>query len=86
VHSLVERKADVLAVSATMGCHLHAVQDLVETVRAEPRCAFLHVMVGGYPFTVDPALWRAVGADGAAADADAAVALAEQWEAGEKPA
>ena len=39
-------------------------------------------MVGGHPFTVDPALWSTVGADGTAADAEAAVALAEQWLAG----
>jgi methylmalonyl-CoA mutase cobalamin-binding domain/chain len=77
--SVVERKADVLAVSATMGYHLHTVQELVEMVRAEPRCATLRVMVGGHPFTVDPAVWRTVGADGTAADADAAVALAGRW-------
>jgi methanogenic corrinoid protein MtbC1 len=39
-------------------------------------------MVGGHPFNVDPALWRTVGADGTAADADAAVALAGHWLAG----
>jgi MerR family transcriptional regulator, light-induced transcriptional regulator len=82
VQSVVERAADVLAVSATMGYHLHAVQDLIELVRADPRCARLRVMVGGHPFTVDPTLWRTLGADGTAADADAAVALAGQWLAG----
>jgi len=82
VLSAIERAADVLAVSATMGHHLHAVQELIEQVRADPRCARLRVMVGGHPFTVDPALWRAVGADGTAPDADAAVALAESWLAG----
>jgi methylmalonyl-CoA mutase cobalamin-binding domain/chain len=79
VQSVVERAADVLAVSATMGYHLHGVQELIEVVRADPRCDRLRVMVGGHPFTIDPALWRTVGADGAAADADAAVALAGQW-------
>jgi len=79
VQALVERGADLLAVSATMGYHLHAVQELTRSVRADSRCADLHVMVGGYPFTVDPALWKKVGADGTAADADAAVALAEHW-------
>jgi methylmalonyl-CoA mutase cobalamin-binding domain/chain len=79
VQSVVERDADILAVSATMGYHLHTVQDLIELVRAEPRCARLRVVVGGHPFTIDPALWRTVGADGTAADAGAAVALAGQW-------
>jgi len=82
VQSVVERAADVLAVSATMGDHLHAVQDLIEVVRADPRCARLRVMVGGHPFTIEPALWQTVGADGTAADADAAVTLAGQWLAG----
>jgi methylmalonyl-CoA mutase cobalamin-binding domain/chain len=79
VQSVVARTADVLAVSASMGCHLHAVQELIETVRADRRCASVRVVVGGYPFTIDPALWRTVGADGTAPDADAAVALARQW-------
>ncbi len=85
VQSLVERAADVLAVSATMGYHLHAVRELLELVRADPRCARLRVMVGGHPFTIDPALWRTVGADGTAADAEAAVTLARQWLAGCAP-
>ena len=68
-----------------MGFHLHAVQDLIETVRSDPLCGRLRVMVGGRPFSVDPALWRAVGADGAAADADAAVALADLWMSGAAP-
>ena len=88
VQSVVERAADVLAVSATMGYHLHVVQDLIEAVRADPRCARVRVLVGGHPFTVDPALWRTVGADGTAADADAdaAVSLAGHWLAGSAPA
>jgi MerR family transcriptional regulator, light-induced transcriptional regulator len=85
VQSAAERAADVLAVSATMGYHLHAVQELIELVRADPRCARLRVMVGGHPFTVDPVLWQTVGADGTAADADAAVALAGDWLAGSAP-
>ena len=85
LQSVVERAADVLAVSATMGYHLHAVQDLIEVVRADPRCTRLRVMVGGHPFSVDPVLWRTVGADGTADDAEAAVALAGQWLAGPPP-
>ena len=85
VEAVVERAADVLAVSATMGYLLHAVQDLIELVRADPRCARLRVLVGGHPFTVDPALWRTVGADGTADDADAAVALSGQWLSGSAP-
>jgi methanogenic corrinoid protein MtbC1 len=31
------------------------------------------VLVGGYPFNREQELWRTVGADGFAADADAAI-------------
>lgn len=79
VESVVERAAEVLVISATMGYHLHVVQELIRSVRADPRCAGLRILVGGYPFTIDPALWDKVGADGTAADAEAAVALAATW-------
>lgn len=85
VQAVIERAADVLAISATMGYRLHAVRNLIEAIRAEPRCARLRVMVGGHPFNVDPALWRTIGADGTAADADLAVALADQLLAGSAP-
>jgi len=79
VQAVVDRAADVLAVSATMGYHLHLVKELIGEVHADPRCARVRVLLGGRPFCVDPALWRAIGADGMAPDADAAVALAGQW-------
>jgi methylmalonyl-CoA mutase cobalamin-binding domain/chain len=72
-----ERRADALAISATMTYHVPAVADVVRAVRqrgtAGPR-----VLVGGYPFRVDPQLWRTVGADGYAADASEAVELANR--------
>ena len=82
IQSVVDRDADVLAISTTMGYHLHSVQELIKSVRLDPRCANLHVMVGGYPFSVDPALWQTLGADGTATDADAAVELAREWTKG----
>jgi methanogenic corrinoid protein MtbC1 len=85
VQALVERGADVLAASTTMGCRLHHAKELIDRVRAEPRCAGVRIMVGGYPFMVDPTLCLAVGADGTAGDAEAAVALAGQWRAPKSP-
>jgi methanogenic corrinoid protein MtbC1 len=79
VQTLAKRATGVLAISATMGHHLHTVQELIEQVRADRRCFRVRILVGGHPFRVDPALWRAVGADGTAADAEGAVALARQW-------
>lgn len=82
LHSAAERSADIVAISATMGYHVHAVQSLIEAIRLDSRCALVRAMVGGYPFGIDPTLWRTVGADGSAADADDAVTLANQWLSG----
>lgn len=79
VQTVAERSPDVLAVSATMGYHVHAVQELIEEIRADSRCAQVAVMVGGHPFGIDPTLWQKVGANGTADDADGAVTLAAQW-------
>ena len=70
VQTLVEHRADLLAVSATMTYHLPAVIDLIAAVREEPACAGVRVMVGGRLFDAEPGLWRRVGADGHPADAD----------------
>ena len=48
VQSVTERAADVLAVSATMGSHLHAGQALIGVIRADARCARLRLIVGGH--------------------------------------
>jgi methanogenic corrinoid protein MtbC1 len=76
VQALAERKAHVLAVSATMTFHVRAIEELVGAVRASEGLRGVKVMVGGYPFNVEPELWRRVGADAYAADASEAVATA----------
>ena len=73
VTMLLEQRADVLAVSATMAGHVPAVRRLVDAIRDEPRCADVKVVVGGRPFLVAPRLAKAVGADGLAPDAAEAV-------------
>ncbi len=75
VEMLLEQRADVLAVSATMAGHVPAVRRLIDVVRQEPRCADVKVVVGGRPFLVAPRLGRAVGADALAPDAAQAVAV-----------
>jgi methanogenic corrinoid protein MtbC1 len=71
-----ERNAGVLAVSATITAHVGAVAELIRQVREGLGDRPVHVIVGGYPFNIDPGLWRSVGADGSAASAEDAVALA----------
>jgi signal transduction histidine kinase/ActR/RegA family two-component response regulator len=77
VQVLVEHRADLLAASATMAYHLPAIIDLIAAVRAEPACDGVKIMVGGGLFHADSDLWRRIGADGHAADADEACRLAD---------
>jgi len=78
VAAITERRADVLAVSATISYHVEAVRELIRTVRQHPECEHVRILAGGYPFNQDPELWEKVGADGSASDAQQAIALADQ--------
>ena len=78
VQAIVDHRAEVLAASATMTHHLPSVIDLISAVRAEPACAAVKIMVGGRLFHGEPDLWRRVGADGHAADAEEACHLANR--------
>lgn len=67
---------DLIAVSATMTYHVEAVRELIRRIRARPPLAGIPVLVGGRPFLVSDGLWRQVGADDWASDAEEAVAKA----------
>jgi methanogenic corrinoid protein MtbC1/DNA-binding CsgD family transcriptional regulator len=72
---LVEHGATVLALSASMADHVEVVRRMIDAVRADERTRGVRIAVGGRSFVVSPALAAAVGADGWAPDARAAVAL-----------
>lgn len=78
ISTLIERDADVLAVSATISYHVEAVRDLICAVRADHVASKVTILVGGYPFNLDPALWKKIGADGSASNAQLAIDLANQ--------
>lgn len=74
VEAVIRRRADLVAVSVTMSCHLEAARELIQALRkAVPER--VKILVGGYLFSRHPELWRSLGADGSAVDAAAAVAL-----------
>ena len=79
VDRVVALRADVLAISATMAGHLRHVRELVTVLRADPRCSGVRVLVGGRPFTINPHLAAAVGADAWAPGAQEALALCRAW-------
>lgn len=73
-----ERRADVLAISATIVPHLRLVEELIAQMRSAPDCHSVKIIVGGYPFNIVPGMWRQLGADGCAQDAVTAVDLANR--------
>ena len=78
IDAVTERRANVLAISATMSYHVSAVAEVIRAVRQNSAGKAIRILVGGYPFRVDPELWRHVGADGFAVDASEAVTLANR--------
>ena len=75
LEAVVDRRADVLAISATITHHVEDVKHLIGLVRGHPQCGGVKIVVGGFPFNRDPELWRRVGADGTGSDALSAVAV-----------
>jgi methanogenic corrinoid protein MtbC1 len=76
IEAVASRRADVLAISATIPHHVQEVKRLIDLVRTHPDCAGVKIIVGGLPFTRNSDLWRTVGADGTGANADSAIAAA----------
>jgi MerR family transcriptional regulator, light-induced transcriptional regulator len=77
VKSIKDRKAQLLAVSATMTFHINAVRKLIDAVRVDAAISNILIIVGGYPFNIAPTLWQEIGADGQATDAEQALQLAQ---------
>jgi methylmalonyl-CoA mutase cobalamin-binding domain/chain len=77
LRAIVERDADVLAISVTMTFHIDKVSSLIAEVRRAGLDARTKLLVGGYPFNIAPNLWQSVGADAYAFDAQQALSAAE---------
>ncbi len=75
---LVECRADILALSATMVFHVSKVAEIIAAVYNHSSLSNLRVIVGGYPFNTSPGLWQQVGADGYASNAQTALLEAER--------
>ena len=76
VQAVEQHRPDLLVISVTMAFHLPGVERLIAQVRSSEAVQHIKIMVGGYPFNVDPDLWRRVGADGHAPDAGKALDVA----------
>ena len=76
--TLSDTGATVLAISATMTFHVREVEALISQLRASPLGDKVRVLVGGYPFRIDPNLWKSVGADAFGRDAQETIELTKQ--------
>jgi methanogenic corrinoid protein MtbC1/hemoglobin-like flavoprotein len=85
IAAIVERDADVLAISATLSFHVESVRQLIHAVRQHPIARHVKVLTGGYPFNQSPDLWKQVGADGYAPDANRALTLANELQRERRP-
>lgn len=78
VESLDEYKPDILAISVTLPLHIDKATKLIEKVREDKRTDKIKIMVGGYPFSVVPDLWKKIGADASAGSAKDAIETANK--------
>lgn len=77
VSALKEYNADMLAISVTMPLHLGRTEELIKDIRADKEIENVKILVGGYPFQIEPELWKKIGADGSATSAKEAIKMAK---------
>jgi MerR family transcriptional regulator, light-induced transcriptional regulator len=80
IRTLKHWKASVLAISATMDYHVNSVKTLIDAVRGDEECKNVKVVVGGAAFNIAADLWKKVGADAYAANAEEAVDVIKDFE------
>ena len=74
--TIEKRDPDILAISGTMTFHVKIIEDLIAAVKTALPTLRTKILVGGYPFNIEPTLWSHVGADGSAKNASDAVTVA----------
>lgn len=72
IETIAEKEADIVCISVTMGNHLEEANSLIEELKKRERIE-TKIIVGGYPFNVQTDLWKEIGADGYAPDAEKSV-------------
>ncbi len=75
IDQLLERPTHLVAISATTSSQLIEVRDLIRKIKSNPSLKYTKIIVGGRVFNETPLLWKTLGADGNALDAEQAVIL-----------
>jgi methanogenic corrinoid protein MtbC1 len=78
VQLCVDQRTDVLLVSATLPPHIASVVEVIRHFRARPELAKAKIVVGGRAFRSAPELWRTIGADAYATNAEQALELLDR--------
>ncbi len=73
---VVKQNAAILGISVTMLYNVGKASKIIETVKKSSEFKEVKIMVGGFPFMLNPNLYKNVGADISANDASQAVKLA----------
>lgn len=63
IEALEEFKPDILALSITLPSHVSAAAALISQINTLFGNS-IRIIVGGYPFQINPGLWQKMGADG----------------------
>jgi methanogenic corrinoid protein MtbC1 len=78
IQAIEKNRPHILALSVTMPFHQSLLQETIAKVRASDADGRVKIIVGGHALNSSKNLWRNVGADGYAANAEEAVRLAKQ--------
>lgn len=72
-------KPKFIGISVTMPFNLDRVLNIVNSLKKNANINKTKILVGGIVFNTFPELWRIIGADGYAKDAETAVSIVKQW-------
>ncbi|MCX7876712.1 MAG: cobalamin-dependent protein [Melioribacteraceae bacterium] len=79
ISSINKIKPDLVAISTTMTFNLSSTSFIIEKIKSDNSLNNLKIIVGGYPFLISENLWKKVGADGFAPNAENALQLANEF-------
>ena len=75
IDHLNENPTDLLAISATTASQILEVKSLIERIKTDDNLGKTKILVGGRAFNEAPGLWKKVGADSYASDAEQALII-----------
>lgn len=79
IRYLCDVKPQLMAISATMTFHVSSAEEMIRRIRTAPGIPpEMKIIVGGYPFMIAEGLWKRVGADGFAVNAEEGLLLVDK--------